>query len=301
MLWALVRGAGLDVRHPLVAMVSFTPYVAATAPLPVMAALLLRRWIVAGAAAVAAVALAVAVLPRAFGGPHAASADSAAPVLTVMTSNLQYGQGDPRAVVRLVRERRVDVLSLQELTPAAVSRLERAGLRGELPGRILDTRPGAAGSGLYARRRLRPSGPPDMTGAAQPEGRLTVPGLGPVQVKTTHPPPPISRDAVGDWKRLLGMLPGPRDGDVPRILAGDFNGTLDHRAIRRVLDRGWYDAAGETGEGLKTTWPADRARPEITIDHVLVPPPLRVRRVTVHDVPGSDHRAVIAEIVPPER
>lgn len=35
----------------------------------------------------------------------------------------------------------------------------------------------------------------------------------------------------------------------------------------------------------------------MTLDHILVPPLLKVRRVTVHTIPGSDHRAVIAELV----
>ena len=297
--WAVVRALALDRGHPLVAAVSFTPYVAMTAPLPVVLALVLRRWVVALVTVVAAVALAATVLPRAAASDDKATASDRGPVLVVMTSNLQYGQGDPRAVMRIAREHRVDVLSLQEVTPAAIPGLDRVGARRVFPHRMVDERPGAAGSALLARRPLEPSGPPDQSGAAQPEGAVNVPGAGRVQVKVIHPPPPTSRDGVRDWHRLLRLLPGPRDSTTPRILAGDFNGTLDHREIRRLIDRGWFDAADATGDGLKTTWPADRPRPELTLDRILVPPPIKVRRVSVVDVPGSDHRAVIAELVLP--
>ena len=46
-----------------------------------------------------------------------------------------------------------------------------------------------------------------------------------------------------------------RRGDG-RILAGDFNATLDHPELRAVLDRGYVDAADAASGGLKPTWPA---------------------------------------------
>jgi len=65
--WAAVRLLGLDVGHPFVAAVTFTPYVAVTAWLPVVAALGLRRRGVALVGVAAASILAAAVLPRALG------------------------------------------------------------------------------------------------------------------------------------------------------------------------------------------------------------------------------------------
>ena len=82
--WALVRVAGVEVPYPFVAALAFTPYAALSSPLPVIAGVLLRRWVVAGVAAVAAVALGLALLPRTVDGPEAAAQG---PRLTVMTSN----------------------------------------------------------------------------------------------------------------------------------------------------------------------------------------------------------------------
>ncbi len=297
--WALVRGFGLDAGHPLVGAIAFTPYAAATALVPLVLALVLRTWIVAGVALAAALALALAVLPRAIDGPHLAGPHDPGRRVVVMTSNQLFGRAAARSIVRLVREHRVDVLSLQELTPDAVQRLDAAGIRQLLPGRVLDPRPTARGSGLMARaplRRVTATGPGVF---AQPEAAVSLPDGSALRLKVVHPIPPITRSAAASWRETLRGLPGPRAGAVARLLLGDFNATLDHREMRRVLDRGFYDAADATGDGLRATWPVNRRRPMITIDHVLVPLAIGTRKLSVHDVPGSDHRAVIAELVLP--
>lgn len=298
--WALVRTFGLDLRHPVVAAVSFTPYVAATAWLPVVAALLLRRRAVALVGVVAAGVLAAAVLPRALGDERVpAGADG--PTLRVMSANVYVGRADMGAVVRLAREQDVDVLSLQELTPEAVTRLDAAGGRALFPSRALEVLPGAAGSGLLARLALRDRSPDDATDAAQPEAELHPRGARPLRIKAVHPRPPISPRSEPDWRASIASLPRP--GTAPRgplrVLAGDFNATLDHRVLRRLLGDGYVDAADATGAGLAGTWPDGRSRPLITIDHVLLDERLGVRSFSVHDVPGSDHRAVVTELVLP--
>ena len=69
-----------------------------------------------------------------------------------------------------------------------------------------------------------------------------------------------------------------------------------------MLDRGYADAAERAGTGLKATWPAlPRRSLPITIDHVLVDRRVRVLSVHVEQLPGSDHRAVIAELVLPRQ
>jgi endonuclease/exonuclease/phosphatase (EEP) superfamily protein YafD len=85
-------------------------------------------------------------------------------------------------------------------------------------------------------------------------------------------------------------------------MAGDFNATLDHDAMRRVLDTGYEDAADVVGAGLQPTWPAGKKVPAaVAIDHVLADKRVGVRAVSVHTVPGTDHRAVFAELRLPGR
>ena len=298
-LWAALRTLGLDRGHPLVALVAFSPYAAALSPLPVVVALLLRRRLVAAVAAVAAVALLAAMAPRALPGPQRAEAGAGGRPLVVMSANLLVGGADATAVVRLVREHDVDVLSLQELTPDALRRLDAAGVGDLLPGRAVRSDPRWSGIGLLARAPLR-AVPPRRGGAATQLEAVLSPRDGPaLRLVAVHPLPPVSRANTRAWQLALRRLPGPRAGGTPRVLIGDFNATLDHREMRRLLARGYVDAADATGDGLRPTWPTTGRRLPLTIDHVLFPAPIRVRRVSLHTVRGSDHRAVIAELVLP--
>ncbi len=293
--WAVVRTLGFELGYPLVAVVAFTPYAALSSPLPVVVGLVLRRWAIAGVAGVAALALGLAMVPRALAGPEG---EARGPRLVVMTSNVYVGQADARAILRIAREHDVDVLSLQELRPQLMRRLDRVGALEQFPGRSVDPREGASGSGVLSRRPLEAmETAPNAKGHAQPEVVLRVPGAPPVWVKAVHPSPPVSSTAAPGWQEAMAALPGAdARGDV-EIMAGDFNATLDHRELRALLGRGWVDAADAVGEGFTWTWPARprRALP-LTIDHVLVDRRVRVEDVTVVRVPGSDHRAVIAEL-----
>ena len=206
-----------------------------------------------------------------------------------------------RSRSRLAREHDVDVLSLQELTPQAVRQLDAAGARRLLPGRVLHPQGHAAGTGLMARRPLRAVVIPRPGAPQQLQAVLALPGEEELGFVSVHPFPPVSAQRVSDWQDVLRALPAPAEAGRRNVLAGDFNATLDHRDLRRVLARGYTDAADATGDGLRPTFPTMRTLPPITIDHVLVPDTIRVRRITAHAVAGSDHRALIAELVLPGR
>jgi endonuclease/exonuclease/phosphatase family metal-dependent hydrolase len=299
--WAVVRTFGLEGGTRLIPLMTFTPYMGLASLVPLLVCLVLRRPILAVCAFLTCVLFAGALLPRWLPGPRP---DVAGPRLHVMTANLYLGRGDARTVVRLVREQAVDVLGLEELTPEEVARLDAAGLRQLLPYRNVDARPGANGTGLFSRFRLtrrKPYNSVDQNG--EPRARVRVPGARPFEVQVIHPPPPINGQAPL-WRHMLSELPAPFLGDasaapgLPQMLIGDFNATLDHAQLRDLLgDDGYVDAADATGKGYDTTWPAGRRfPPEITIDHVLIDPRMRADDVSVHVVPRSDHRAVIATV-----
>jgi endonuclease/exonuclease/phosphatase (EEP) superfamily protein YafD len=298
--WALVRTFGVEVPYPLVALIAFTPYAALSSPVPVMFGLLLRRWAIAGVAGVAMLAFAVVSVPRALGGPEP---EAQGPRLVVMTSNLYLGKADARAVLRIAREHDVDVWSLQELRPALMRRLDRVGAEELFPERVLDPREGASGSGVLSRTPLKAvDTAPNRKGHAEPEVELRVAGAPPVRLKAVHPAPPVNATAAPFWQDALAALPSSDGrGDV-QILAGDFNATLDHTEFRSLLDRGYTDAADAVGKGFVWTWPALRRRAlPLTIDHVLVDERVKVEKVEVVRVPGSDHRAVIATLRLPRK
>ncbi|MEV5765536.1 endonuclease/exonuclease/phosphatase family protein [Micromonospora sp. NPDC052213] len=295
--WAALRLAGLD-HGPLVQLLAFTPYVAAGSLLPLVLALALRRRWPAVVAAMVTTALVAVVTPRAL---PAGQPSAAGPTVRVLTANLLAGAADARALVDLVERHRVDVLTVQEFTPGAAAELDRLGLDRLLPHRHLDPQPGTVGSGLYARFPVDEGGVRRNRGGwgfDQAYGTVTVPGAPPVRVESAHPAAPYAVDQVGHWRTDLAAQP-PATPDGPlRILAGDFNATLDHAPLRALLATGYVDAADEVGAGLTGTWgPYDGDPiPPVTIDHVLVDRRIAVRAVAVHRVPGSDHRAVLAEL-----
>ena len=275
--WAVVRTFGLDDGRWLVPAISFTPYVAATAWIPVALA----------------IALVVAVAPRALDGPAPAVANG--PRLNVLSANLGYGKGDPRAIIALVDRYDVGLLSLQEMPPSAVKALDAAGARRRFPYRVLDARPGAQGTGIMSRYPLtdaaRPAG---LVRMAMPEATLHVPGVAPIRVKAVHPVAPLYSD-VGVWRDSMRSLPRATPDGTVRMLLGDFNATLDHHELRDLIASGYTDAADATGQGLNGTYPA-RRRLRIAIDHVLVDRRAEVTDAGVHMVPGSDHRAIRATV-----
>ncbi len=298
LLWAAVRLGGWE-RGPLVQLFAFTPYVAAwSVPLAVLA-LLRRRWLAGAFAVVAAVALVTAVLPRAL-PDHQPAARGAQ--LRVMTANMLVGGSDPATIVRLVREHRVDVLAVQEHTPAGEAALVAAGLAADLPQRQSNGEVGTTGSALWSRYPLSQTGMRRNSGGfAQSYGTVAVPGGPPVLVESAHPLAPWAVHVNDDWRDdLLAQPRATPDGPL-RILLGDFNATLDHEPLRRLIRSGYTDAADARGKGLVGTWgPYDGDLiPPVTIDHVLVDRRIRVDAFSVHGQPDSDHRAIVATVTLP--
>src|SRR6266567_763646 len=295
--WAIVRLTGADrspgLEAPAAPLLSFTPYVAAAAPLGALAARRTGRNGVAAAIALAGAALAAVVLPRAV---RRRQPEAHGQVLRVLTANLLVGRASEDAVVGLVRKTGADVLFLQELTHSAVTRLKQAGLNDLLPHEISDARADSPrGSGIYARYPLSDGLPLTPVALAPLTARLELPAGQCVELVCTHPRPPtpvLSRRKVARWREELAVLPPP--GDPPRVLAGDFNATLDHAQFRRLLRLGHVDAAAQLGQGLVATWVRTGGLALLTIDHVLVDPRCAVLAVSVHPLPGSDHRAVCA-------
>ena len=117
-----------------------------------------------------------------------------------------------------------------------------------------------------------------------------------------HPMAPAGPRTTKEWASDFERLPPAGDFDLPTVLSGDFNATLDHRRMRDLLDTGYRDAADVMGRGLVTTWPSSLKWPlPVTIDHTLVEEPIRIVGYDVEAINNSDHRAVYTELVVPER
>ena len=292
--WLVVRLFGFELGYPLMPLLAYTPYVAVTALVAAVVALVLRVRKAALIAAVVCAGLVALVAPRALGGPTEAQGGGGEP-LRVMTFNLERGGADAEAIARLVARADVDVLSLQEVDADAVAELDAA-LRGELPSRVTALGEGTHGTALYARGTIRPLDPAHGTLNDQARALVAVPGAQAVELMAVHPLAPASAGRVDRWRADMRALPSATPDAGVRVLAGDFNATLDHAELRRLIATGYVDAASVVGEGLRPSWPVGRLLPPVTIDHVLADRRCGIRGVAVHKLPGSDHRAVIAEL-----
>ena len=105
--------------------------------------------------------------------------------------------------------------------------------------------------------------------AAQPTALLDLPGADAVELICVHASAPaLAPNGAARWRAELAALPAP--GELPRVVAGDFNATLDHAAFRGLLRLGYADAAQQAGEALTPTWGPTGKDPLLALDHVLV-------------------------------
>jgi endonuclease/exonuclease/phosphatase (EEP) superfamily protein YafD len=297
---ALGRLAGFDGGvWPLVLLPALTPYVALSALIPLAVSLLARRRLAAVIALVVQIVLVGVVAPRTFGSPDPVRG----PAVRVLTANLAEGQADPAAIVALVREHRVDVLAVSELTGHELAALTDAGITKLLPYVVANPgRTTTGGTGLFSRypvtdgRRI-----PLVDGFIETSGTVSVPGAQPVDLTVVHYCAPADPGQLGCWDYGKSHIP-PATPDGPvRLLLGDFNLTVDYAALRAVLATGYRDAASVVGEGLTTTWPYDGTpAPRVAIDHVLADHRIGVSSVSAHGIRDSDHRAVFAELTFPK-
>ncbi len=220
-------------------------------------------------------------------------------MLRVLTASLLAGRAVAGVAAGLVCRQRADVLFVQELTSDAEAGLGRAGLGDLLPYRVMQPVPYGPRGSIYARYPLRGGPPTAPPSAARCTASLDLPSGQFVQLACIHTAPPKpawSPGATARWRSQLSALPAP--GGSPAILAGDFNATLDHAQFRRLLRRGWADAASQAGHGLSLTWgPRPGRRPALlAIDHVLTDRHCAVLGTSAHVLTGSDHRALYAEL-----
>jgi endonuclease/exonuclease/phosphatase (EEP) superfamily protein YafD len=234
------------------------------------------------------------LLVPSYAGSHA----SAHPDLTVMTSNLRLGLGDTRTVARLAVDQHADIVVLEEVTPASAVPL--GGLRAEYPYVAGRPAPGAFGTIVLSRYPLEQASQlPVSKGAWQ----MRVAAPRPFWLVAVHTSQPLTSYAA--WRTdhdnlaaAVGLLGG------PLVVAGDFNATLDHRPMRRLLHTGLADAARESNAGWQATWPVSQRLGRLVpfglgmmaLDHVLVSREFVAISTSTFPVLDSDHLALVARL-----
>jgi endonuclease/exonuclease/phosphatase (EEP) superfamily protein YafD len=221
--------------------------------------------------------------------------------LVIMQANVWIGAADAESLVRKVADHSVDILTVNELTPAGVRSLDGAGITGLLPYRFLLPQPGGAGTGIWSRYPLGDTERDQRFSFETLTARVSLPGGPNVLLAAVHPQPPWPFPRAA-WLRELEWLRHTFENeDAPVLMSGDFNATQDHGQFRRLLRGGFRDVASACGAGLVGTFPAQRRWfvPLVTLDHILTKgmTPMACRVVRLK---GSDHCGLIARLrMPP--
>ncbi|MEU7633005.1 endonuclease/exonuclease/phosphatase family protein [Nocardia sp. NPDC049220] len=277
----------------LVLAASGAPYLMGAALVWSVAFVAMRYSVSAGAAVVV---VAAAVWTRAPLYVHR-SGGVEGPAVTVMQANLLFDGADPRALVDQVRGRKVDVLTVNELTPSAVEDLGAAGIDELLPYRYLSPGRTASGTRIWSSYPLSDTVEYDGFVLNQLSATVGISEVGPVTVYAFHPVPPmfgadVWTDELSRLREILERSPSNR----PVIVGGDFTATYDHRQFRALLSGRFDDAAEQAAAGHLVTYPTDKRWPPLVgIDHILVAEGRTITVKTV-DLPGADHRALVAQI-----
>lgn len=296
------RLVGGSSRTPIPQLAAFAPWAVLGWILVLILVLSARWWWIAvGVLALIAIQL-TWVLPTR-GASAAAGPRPGSVAVRVMTINVYIGAADLGEVLRLVDRNDVDLLTVQEALPATVTQLT-AGLSATLP-HVLPSNPEyPAGTVIWSRWPINRLSPSLGEGHQISRSLLHVPGAIPVTVTGVHTiSPGAGPGRIEAWNRdLQALAQVSRQTSGAQVMLGDFNATRDHRPFRRVVETGLVDAA-ETVRVLPwrgVTWPANRQRLPVLVrlDHVLVTPQsIGVERLQVVTVPGTDHRAVLADLV----
>jgi endonuclease/exonuclease/phosphatase (EEP) superfamily protein YafD len=294
---------GLDRRGPFAQLVSFRPTLLGGVALLTVAAIVAaavrrRGWTLACGLLVVALVASAMVLPRALGGVTVPEPDAPLrPALTVLSFNTYEGQADVDVLADLIRRTNPDLIALPESAARFSDKLaplvpDYRFLPSQTRGRDVQGVTAAVRSdvGDVAVQVDRSTGFPSVEISG---GRL-----GTLRFVAFHSIAPTPGE-IPEWSSDLGTLGrwcADREAG-PVILAGDFNATLDHSIFRSAIE-GCTDSAERTGEGLIGTWPTRLPRWLGTqIDHVLVTGGITPESFSVHDVPGSDHRAIVTRLL----
>ncbi|MGH2959136.1 MAG: endonuclease/exonuclease/phosphatase family protein [Solirubrobacterales bacterium] len=283
---AAVRIFSLDRFWPFIPVVAFTPQILVMMAVPIIAAFAMRARYMLILLVVTAGVLVALLLPRAIGNDQPEARGQS---ITIFSANLLAGAAETGPLLAAIERNDPDIIALQEATPGNLAALKAAGVMNELPYFAGIPEVGTRGYFTLSRWPLREIPGSGLNGGFWPEMRVGDTGM---IFRNIHPAPPLKYGNTPRWKTALAGIPSSRGN---RFISGDFNATLDHRDLRSVLDRGYRDAADQTGNGFKWTWVVTRTG-RLVIDHVLVPPGVAVQSFEVIDLPGSDHNAVVARV-----
>jgi vancomycin resistance protein VanJ len=259
---------------------SALPWLGALIPVLVVAAVVRRSAVVLTAAVASTLVWAGSFGPvlvdRSGPGPH-----------DLRVAGLNIGTATPRTALAPLVAAGADIVVIEEITAA-----NRDAITTELSARYPSY--DIAGTvGLFSRLPLTEVQPVDIgigwTRAVR--ATVTAPG-GALRVYAAHLASARLSMTAGRDRTITALAAALAADPSPRLLlAGDLNTTTTDR--RFAAFAALHDTQQEAGAGFGFTWPA--SLPVLRPDHVLQRG-MTTRRAWVTSAPGSDHRAVLADL-----
>jgi endonuclease/exonuclease/phosphatase (EEP) superfamily protein YafD len=294
---AFIRLVAPQVNSEAILLTGLTPWAFLPAYPVAIACAVARRWLLVGLCLVVVVAHACWVAPELFDtkpiprGTHVRVATA-----NLYEDNNRRGQLGPALLAV-----GADVLVLEELTPSILDRLRSEGLVAAYRYRFLLPDRSPQGIGLFSKYPIADPTAVPLGPATGLHVTLVVAGAR-IDFWGLHTHAPLRGEGRGLWDaefREFRATVAPGNGTT--IVAGDFNATMQFPTLRSFARHAHLVEANQArGQGLASTWPANKPFPPLLrLDHVFVRH-LGVSNVSEFHVPGSDHRGIVAGIVVPD-
>lgn len=224
------------------------------------------------------------------------------PHFSLMTYNINWGGGQPERTIEVIRRSNSDIVCLQETHTEWQCYLQQE--LGELyPFMEFRETPNRAGGGLAFLSKTKGRQidyiPSENTFFDAWIMQFDT-AAGPVEILNVHLHPPVNESGSFGVSGYFGSQDRRSEeiqrfypyftGEVPRIVAGDFNEGDDGDAVKWLADRGMTDALAEFDRSTKTwRWKTSLMTLQSRLDHIVYSSELYCFRCQVIPYTGSDH------------
>jgi endonuclease/exonuclease/phosphatase (EEP) superfamily protein YafD len=217
--------------------------------------------------------------------------------LSVAFNNIYNNNRQGAAATRVLVEADADVLAVAEMTTKLFQDTIDAGVDDRYPYKF--GYPSVMGDGIWLWSKYPISGAVvHRLGHPALDVTLDVNGQS-LRLWVVHPLNQGIGDTDSPWDATVSQVADQTaTSSGPTLVVGDFNATLGHPPLRKMLDNGYREVHAWLGHGLSPSWPMDRSGPPLfRIDHAFVRGGIAPISVQELAVPGSDHRGFISTYV----
>lgn len=276
-----------DAYLPMLARAFLVQWGVAFAAVALLAVWRRRWWVALGGALSAVLAFVQVQAPE-----DAMFSSTDGPVLRIAHMNVLQPNMEHAAAVERALESDADVISVQEVGPEWAGDLA-AGLLAKYPYQFIEPRTNCYGIALFSRIPFIAVRTITLQGSPFIEAQLAVEGR-PVRLLAVHTSSPIS---YGHFQRrnaqLHALARNVAVTDTPTVVVGDLNTVHWDQAYTRFCAVSGLRPTGGTDH---RTWPSLGPFALIPLDHLLISKGVASRSLHTFNIPGSDHRGLLAEL-----